>query len=513
MPIDIPRSREGKDQRQTRDIPPSHGKIRDFAIHLPTYQYAHHRPQRGAEQQAYEVEQYRKGKKPASTDVRDYKAIGKENKPEKLKLSSVSTPEKPLLLGGGQYMSKKYSDKGGTSGTSSRVSAHDLFNQANCYSEQGRHEEAKRLYKRALAIREQEGPNHPDTATILNGLANVYQEQRKYGQAKQLYKRALAIYERELGPEHLDTARTLYNLANVYKNQGKYGKAEPWYKRALAICEQELGPEHSETTTILNNLANLYFDHGKHEKAEQLYLYHNLSSLRSSRRSKSPEHPQRNVPITSLDKGSSSYHADESGFHEQVRTSSQLDHEMRKKQSKAYYDSGEKHRVAGQNEKALNDFKIAITLDRKNAWAIGSRGQTYQAMGQSKKALDDFDEALALDRSLDWVRTARDRVYQRRNVLATSLRSSSSSSSDNIHVTDSNKWNEPWNMIIEQGDREYSGEGHGHGDGHGYGDGGDGGGCGSGGGHGHGDGHGYGDGGDGGGCGSGGGQGHGDGHG
>ena len=98
------------------------------------------------------------------------------------------------------------------------------------------------MHWRALAIYEKKlGTEHPETATILNGLANCYNNQDKYSEAEQLSKRALAIYEhyeKKFGTEeHPFTAIILNGLASLYDNQGKYSEAEKSYKQALAISE------------------------------------------------------------------------------------------------------------------------------------------------------------------------------------------------------------------------------------------------------------------------------------
>jgi tetratricopeptide (TPR) repeat protein len=57
----------------------------------------------------------------------------------------------------------------------------------------------------------------------------LYRAQGKYAQAEPLYKRALAIREQQLGEMHPSTATSLNNLALLYTEQGKYAEAEPLY--------------------------------------------------------------------------------------------------------------------------------------------------------------------------------------------------------------------------------------------------------------------------------------------
>jgi len=154
---------------------------------------------------------------------------------------------------------------------SNREAAH-LLNQAAYYLDhRARYREAEPLYKRALAINEEQmGAEHPDTARSLNNLAGLYETQGKYAETEPLYKRALAIYEEQMGAEHPDTAVSLNNLARLYDTQGKYAEAEPLYKRALRIYEQRLGREHPDTIIILNNVTLFLNAQKRYEDAEPL---------------------------------------------------------------------------------------------------------------------------------------------------------------------------------------------------------------------------------------------------
>jgi tetratricopeptide (TPR) repeat protein len=59
------------------------------------------------------------------------------------------------------------------------------------------------LIWRALTIREKQlGDEHSETAESLNTLAMLLREQGKYEEARPLFERALAIREKGLRPEH-----------------------------------------------------------------------------------------------------------------------------------------------------------------------------------------------------------------------------------------------------------------------------------------------------------------------
>jgi Tfp pilus assembly protein PilF len=58
----------------------------------------------------------------------------------------------------------------------------------------------------------------PEAARLLNNTGYYLNDHAQYEQAKPLYERALAIREQVLGPNHPDTANSLNNLAFFYNN-------------------------------------------------------------------------------------------------------------------------------------------------------------------------------------------------------------------------------------------------------------------------------------------------------
>ena len=101
--------------------------------------------------------------------------------------------------------------------------------------------------------------------------ASFYRDQGRYNEAEKLYERALAGREEKLEPKHLDTLRTVMNLAIVYCNQGRYNEAEKLYERALAGREEQLGPKHPNTLRTVKGLAIVYRNQGRYNEAEKLY--------------------------------------------------------------------------------------------------------------------------------------------------------------------------------------------------------------------------------------------------
>jgi Tfp pilus assembly protein PilF len=93
------------------------------------------------------------------------------------------------------------------------------------------------------------------TAWLLNGVGLYLWQRADHRQARRLFERALAIREARLGPDHPNTANSLNNLATVLAAQGDLDAARTLYERALAIREARLGPDHPNTVRSRQELA------------------------------------------------------------------------------------------------------------------------------------------------------------------------------------------------------------------------------------------------------------------
>ena len=147
-----------------------------------------------------------------------------------------------------------------------------LFNVGESFHVMGKYQEAERMYRQALELKEKVlSQEHPDTLASMNNLAVVLDKQGKYEEAEQMYRQALELKEKELVKEHPDTLGSMNNLAIVLDKQGKYEEAEQMYRQALELREKVLGKEHPDTLTSMNNLANMLYKQGKYEEAEQMH--------------------------------------------------------------------------------------------------------------------------------------------------------------------------------------------------------------------------------------------------
>jgi len=98
------------------------------------------------------------------------------------------------------------------------------------------------------------GLNHPTLAIHLNNLAFLLSAQGKYDEAKSSYERAINIWEKVYGPNHPKVATGLNNLAVLLNDQKKHEEARPLMQRAIDIYMAKLPPEHPHITTIRTSL-------------------------------------------------------------------------------------------------------------------------------------------------------------------------------------------------------------------------------------------------------------------
>ena len=136
----------------------------------------------------------------------------------------------------------------------------------------GRDGRGEPFARRGLEIREQAlGPAHPTVAADAAALAAILDGQGKRDEAEELFRRALTVFERIYGGEHYEVAVTLNNLGALCQAKGETEEAERLYRRALAIKEKRLGGSHPEVATTLNNLAVLCRSQARHAEAQRLY--------------------------------------------------------------------------------------------------------------------------------------------------------------------------------------------------------------------------------------------------
>jgi tetratricopeptide (TPR) repeat protein len=149
-----------------------------------------------------------------------------------------------------------------------RLSA-SIANVAYVRGEQGAYDDAERLYRRVLELRERGlGPNSIAVAATLHNLAGIIRLAGRPAEADPLLRRALAIAD-AAGDERL-SATILNTLALTLADTDQKARAEPVLRRCLTVFAKMDGPSSVTVGSMANNLANLYRQAGEFEKAEPL---------------------------------------------------------------------------------------------------------------------------------------------------------------------------------------------------------------------------------------------------
>jgi tetratricopeptide (TPR) repeat protein/CHAT domain-containing protein len=149
--------------------------------------------------------------------------------------------------------------------------AQALQNIAILYDRAGELRRAEEFHLQSLKILEKIGPNHPTTASTLEGLARVYRQTGRQSLALPLLQRSLKINEDRFGPQHLTTSRTLNNLAVLHDSMQNFKLAESLYLRVVSIRERLSGPEDPGIATPLLNLGSVCVSQNRLTEAEVHY--------------------------------------------------------------------------------------------------------------------------------------------------------------------------------------------------------------------------------------------------
>lgn len=149
--------------------------------------------------------------------------------------------------------------------------ATSLANLAQLKLRQRSHDEADRLFRRSLQIRETAlGPDHASLVQTVNGLAAVCYARGDIDAAEPLFQRALSITERRLGAQHPDIVTSLNSLARIAFKRNDYAAAGPLLERLLMLKESTVGSDHPEAAPILGSLVKVRCAEGALDEAERL---------------------------------------------------------------------------------------------------------------------------------------------------------------------------------------------------------------------------------------------------
>jgi tetratricopeptide (TPR) repeat protein len=119
---------------------------------------------------------------------------------------------------------------------------------------QGRYDEARELFRRALEVQEKSlGAAHPDTLIAAENYGAMMVAVERGAEVEELLRRALETRRQILGPKHPYTATAMLNLAEAYADAHRYVEALRLNREALASLEPTVGAQHPYVAEALTN--------------------------------------------------------------------------------------------------------------------------------------------------------------------------------------------------------------------------------------------------------------------
>jgi tetratricopeptide (TPR) repeat protein len=191
-------------------------------------------------------------------------------------------------------------------GADSAEVATTLVRLADLHVEEERHDEAEKLYRRALALMENSSaPFRAEVMETRSKLMRLIQHVRgahvepPAPVIKQITERMevdtlqmrrdasgamhalssdavtdleieLGLLKQTAGLDHIAVANCLTKLADIYCRKQMFEQMEPLLIEALRIREKQLGPSDLSVATSLKNLAMFYYAQKRYEMAEPL---------------------------------------------------------------------------------------------------------------------------------------------------------------------------------------------------------------------------------------------------
>lgn len=164
----------------------------------------------------------------------------------------------------------------------SPVIEHAIEDLAGFYIGREKWDKAEPLVARLLNQRSQELPAD-DSLLIrtVDMLAGIYEKNGQFVQATALYKFLVLRQEESCGRNSIIVAFTLSRMAECYLRQEQYPSAEVLMLRILRIQEAVYGRSSIEISTTLQELSNVFQKQGKFDRAAEMLerLVHILEDL------------------------------------------------------------------------------------------------------------------------------------------------------------------------------------------------------------------------------------------
>ncbi len=134
--------------------------------------------------------------------------------------------------------------------------------------ESGELEEAERLYREAIRLREELDPRTvPSVAAMHMNLGRLLMQLGRMEEAEASVRTSLRMYDELYEGADLGTAIGIVTLANLLSVQGKTEEALANLDRALAMFESLLGPDHPHVAVLLTTQCKTLLDVGRYDDA------------------------------------------------------------------------------------------------------------------------------------------------------------------------------------------------------------------------------------------------------
>lgn len=139
------------------------------------------------------------------------------------------------------------------------------------YSEQGKQQQARLCYEKAISIGDQvQLRRHPVSCLVRYHLALLYIDQEQFNEAAPLLRRACFFLERSSGEHEALLMEARFSLAEVYARLQNWEKAATCCRQALPLCERLLGEEYPVTLVYLERTALVFLQQGNAAEAESI---------------------------------------------------------------------------------------------------------------------------------------------------------------------------------------------------------------------------------------------------
>jgi tetratricopeptide (TPR) repeat protein len=283
-----------------------------------------------------------------------------------------------------------------------------ITNLARVMKDQRDYNEAERLFRRGLALREGLlGVTHPETMESVRFLGELLLETDRGEEAESLFRRTLDRQVALTGGNNVDLLECMSSFATPLMDHGRTDAAAEIAKRAVQTRRQwkdkhALDTVHPHTLTSLNNLAGVLQSCGDFSSAEEIHR----EVLDGSRLVLGPDHPNTLSTCSNL-----AGVLEKRGAFAEAEDLNRQAYEGRvrifgREHSKTIASMADLVNVLAWQEKGVEATELNIALvdvkrkvlgpdDPSTLWSMFTLGMLYERQGKLRTARDIFDTAFA----------------------------------------------------------------------------------------------------------------------